>query len=236
MRNKERMLGLKSAIRALCPDIFNRIQDSAANRKSELDLLKELSCCLLSSQVRYETAVAATSVLAKEGFLSLPYYKENYRWYEARIRMHLAKPMQVEGRKLHYRFPNVRANQLAMLMKNLMKNDSGVSDILYSNDSSILARQAIVDIAPGVGLKQASMFLRNVGYSYDIAILDKHVIDFMTLSEMVAAGDIRKLGSQYYGVAEQKLIGFSEELGYPVGCVDWAIWIVMRVAKRERYI
>lgn len=107
-----------------------------------------------------------------------------------------------------------------------------LSNLIDNFHDASQARAWFVAHAPGLGPKQASMFLRNVGMSYDLAILDRHVLDYM------AAIGIYK-GSKYsistlsqYNVSEAALRDHSDSLDCPVGLLDWAIWIVMRIAKQ----
>jgi N-glycosylase/DNA lyase len=76
------------------------------------------------------------------------------------------------------------------------------------------------------------MFLRNIGASYDLAIIDRHVIAYM--GAIGLAPDVRAcIGNlSGYGRHETLLQKHANGLGYPVGLLDWAIWIVMRVAGR----
>ena len=75
------------------------------------------------------------------------------------------------------------------------------------------------------------MFLRNIGKSYDLAILDTHVIRFMDLHGMLPDKD-RHLGSmRTYERVELTFSGYARDLGYPVGYLDWAIWATMRAAR-----
>ncbi len=73
--------------------------------------------------------------------------------------------------------------------------------------------------------------LRNVGLSYDLAILDTHVLNFMEIKELLSnpkrhLGTIRK-----YENAEQILIKYAKEVGFRVGCLDLAIWVTMKAAR-----
>ena len=47
---------------------------------------------------------------------------------------------------------------------------------------------------------------------------------------------IKSFGKKEYLTNEELLIQYASGIGYPVGCVDWAIWIVMRVARKEGYV
>jgi len=95
-------------------------------------------------------------------------------------------------------------------------------------------RRLLVADLPGVGPKQASMFLRNIGMSYDLAILDTHVLGFMSLQDglQVNVTQVRTLPS--YERTERILVHYADTVGFPVGYLDWAIWATMKAARELR--
>jgi N-glycosylase/DNA lyase len=83
----------------------------------------------------------------------------------------------------------------------------------------------------GLGPKQASMFLRNVGYYGDFAVLDKHVIDYMKIM-----GLTYDLGNNFssmtsYQLIENKLKSYAETYNISLLHLDLAIWTTMRSLK-----
>ena len=56
---------------------------------------------------------------------------------------------------------------------------------LGSFPSELRARDAVVETFPGLGLKQTSMLLRDIGYSKSLAIIESHIIWY--LNEVHAA-------------------------------------------------
>ncbi|GLS17013.1 hypothetical protein GCM10007874_00280 [Labrys miyagiensis] len=94
-------------------------------------------------------------------------------------------------------------------------------------------RDWLVEMAPGFGPKQASMFLRNTGVSYDLAILDRHVLDYMRLIGLRTAQSKPLTTMKRYRCDELSMCDHARALGFPVGILDWAIWIVMRVANKQ---
>jgi N-glycosylase/DNA lyase len=85
---------------------------------------------------------------------------------------------------------------------------------------------------PGIGPKQASLFLRNVGYAENLAILDVHVLRFMRYIGLLRAPEISVTTLRRYEVAEERLLAYSLGLGWPMATLDVAIWVVMRAAGR----
>ena len=223
---------LEFAVKALCPDIAKSAEKASSRKQSEKALWKEILICVLSSQVRNEVAqVAANAIVESTQLWTLKTEK-----IEREIREILVKPLNVNGNFVRYRFPNVKAAQIANAINRINYLDISIRDIVYSNDSANDIRSILVDKIPGLGYKQSSMFLRNIGRAYDLAILDTHIIDYMNLLKIEKEMDRAVLTKRKYLITEQKLKSYADNLGYAVGYVDWAIWIVMRTAKQERYV
>src|SRR5688572_3055591 len=105
-------MALKEAVMAICPEIHSRLLTRVLPDQSELSLWRELSCCLLSSQVPYPVAVAAAGALERAGlFLGAGVSLEEYR---GRVEAQLRTPLMVGQSTRRYRFPNARAHQFAL--------------------------------------------------------------------------------------------------------------------------
>ena len=222
---------LRTIVGSLCPAIWKNINQSSHDWSSEECLLEELFCCVLSSQVRFELAQAVTQNIKDNGLLS-PAVTQSY---EKRLLAVLKSPVLVSGRRIRYRFPNVKARQLCCAMKNIYDNENSLAQIIaHKSDSSDL-RDTLITLVPGLGMKQASMFLRNVSSSFDLAVIDAHVLKYMTTSNLIEASP-SSISKNWYLTQEELLKRYASHFGYPVGCVDYAIWIVMRVAKRNGYL
>ncbi len=223
---------LERAVLAICPDVWATInRKKNDSRASESLLWEEMVCCILSSQVSYELARAATTALKRAGCLSL----KDQPNYLSRVRSILKKPLLVDGKYILYRFPNVRAYQIASARKELFKEKRGLSNLVYGPDSAEAIRSSLVSRVPGIGMKQASMFLRNIGRCHDLAVVDTHVVRYMTALNIGESKERSASRKSDYLSAELHLRHYATRFGYPVGCLDWAIWIVMRVALRQGY-
>jgi N-glycosylase/DNA lyase len=84
-----------------------------------------------------------------------------------------------------------------------------------------LAREALANEIYGIGMKEASHFLRNVGY-FDLAIVDKHVMRFSINSGLVRP--FKTLTRSRYLEIERKLKELAHQLGMSVGILDLFIW------------
>ncbi|MEW8356128.1 MAG: hypothetical protein AB2665_20160 [Candidatus Thiodiazotropha sp.] len=224
---------LENAVKALCPDIDNSANESPQRKWTERALWKEMLTCVLSSQVRNEVAQVAANEILKNVY---PWSQKTIEQLERELRAILIKPLQVKRNSIRYRFPNAKAAQIANAISRTSHSGIYISSVVYSNNSANDIRSTLVDLVPGLGYKQASMFLRNIGRAYDLAILDRHIFDYMNLLDIEQEVDKKALTKSKYLSTEKKLKKYAGYLGYTVGCVDWAIWIVMRTAKQEGYV
>ena len=97
-------------------------------------------------------------------------------------------------------------------------------------------REILVSKVCGFGPKQASLFLRRIGYCSELAVLDVHVLDYLELAKgfSIKASTLGRLS--VYERVEDEFRGIATQFGHAIGCVDLAMWVTMRVAKQEAYI
>ncbi|WP_419600764.1 hypothetical protein, partial [Thiolapillus sp.] len=105
--------------------------------------------------------------------------------------------------------------------------------MMISCGSAKEARELLVKNVWGFGPKQASLFLRRVGYCAELAALDTHILDYLRLARGIdpKPSALSRLAS--YERVEKEFQRVASDFGHPVGCVDLAMWVTMRVAKRE---
>ncbi|MEM4662834.1 MAG: N-glycosylase/DNA lyase [Candidatus Diapherotrites archaeon] len=93
-----------------------------------------------------------------------------------------------------------------------------------------IAREWLVNNVRGLGMKEASHFLRNIGFFDNIAIIDRHI-----LKNMLEYGIISKvpktITKKNYLELENKLKEFSASVGIPLSHLDLLLW-----AKETGYV
>jgi N-glycosylase/DNA lyase len=221
---------LRNSVRVLCPLIEDRIRARSTNYWREYDLRKELIGCILGSQVRHEMAVAATANLEQAGLLDDDWWSgDRGDGFESNVFLVLSGRRHNLHCRSHYRFPKARASQLAQARCILAKGS--LTARLENDQDPKRTRQCLIEDIPGLGPKQASMFLRNIGKSYDLAILDTHVLRFMDMQDILPIEKARIGTVAGYERAERILVDYADTLGYPAGYLDWAIWATMKAAR-----
>ena len=205
---------------------------------SEERLFYEVAVCVFSSQMLFETAVATADRIHEEGLFDWDSIS-NTSTYERKLLAVLCEPVSVyisgKTRKVRPRFKNRWASLLANTSEKIYLRNTSLRDMLLTSHSSHLAREKLVECVWGFGPKQASLFLRRIGYCSDLAILDTHILDYLRLARGINPKPSALSRLPSYERIEIEFKDIASEFGYPVGCVDLAIWITMRVAKREKF-
>lgn len=219
---------IRHAVGVVGAEIDRQLSTEGPQPWTESKLWTELACCVLSSQVPYETAQAASVRLEASGLLLDRCVTPCD--LEVALAELLRCPLEIGGTSRRYRFPDSRARQLTATVIEVRREANGLADLLKGFGDIEIARGWFVTHAKGLGPKQASMFLRNVGASYDLAVLDRHLINYMILMGLTANSKPMR-GMADYLRDEIVLRDHAAGFGLPVGLLDWAVWIVMRVAN-----
>lgn len=177
------------------------VEFKTLQKESSEKWFEELIFCLLTANYSAKGAMICISALDERNALQEGNLEE------------------VKACLLHkHRFPVKRAEFIikAREQKPILKQ------IILNQTSSSAAREWLVENILGLGMKEASHFLRNVGY-LDLAIIDKHI-----LTHMIEQGIIeerpktvtRKKYLEYEGFLSQ----VAKILGMPLGEMDLYLW------------
>ena len=75
----------------------------------------------------------------------------------------------------------------------------------------------------GLGYKEASHFLRNIGLGLDLAILDRHILKNLELAGVIEMMPTYMSRKKYLEI-EGKMRAYAEEIGIPMGHLDLLLW------------
>ena len=215
---------IEGAVIALCPDVEAIQCNRSPACLNERQHWAELICCLLSSQVPYESAVTATKIIKERKLLPCDNI-ECYKQYEENLSDLLKQPI-FDGRR--YRFPALRAKQISNTGEEFAEKVTTIKRLLNELADIHDTRKAIIEMVHGFGPKQTSMYLRNIGFTNKLAILDRHVVRFMHMVGL-AERDVVPQTLSKYETLESHFTVYSRDLGFSPACVDYATWVVMRV-------
>lgn len=121
----------------------------------------ELCFCILTANSQAKKAIAIQTELGASGFLN-------------KTQSEIAQTL----RRHAHRFHNNKAKYIVEARK--FKN---IKDLLTGLTSQE-AREFLVKNIKGLGFKEASHFLRNVGYT-DVAIVDRHILRFLAKYNLI---------------------------------------------------
>jgi len=137
--------------------IDKRIQEFKGHNKKSIDeIFKELCFCILTANFNAEKCIEIQKGI---GHCFLVDDQDE-----------LSKKLKEYG----HRFPNKRAQYISESLKCKDK----LKKIIQSNDKKFI-RDWIVKNIKGIGYKESSHFLRNIGFD-DYAIIDFHIIDILS--------------------------------------------------------
>jgi N-glycosylase/DNA lyase len=230
---------LEYAVGEVCKEIKRR--KNIVNWKDILEeqLWHELVSCILGSQVRHEHSQCIIKYLISEDLLSIKYLISNGEHFERDIQSALEKPIPFSFTKkgnIKYRYPRTKANYIRRTGESIYSTNSSIRRILTPCIDERIARTRIMSVAVGIGPKQASLFLRNIGYAKNLAILDTHILKYMTVIGLVpkvlkTVSYLPKYES-IEGILNNYATKFKESLAF----LDTAIWIVMRSCWKEAIV
>jgi N-glycosylase/DNA lyase len=178
---------------------FQRIWESA----SEEELFRELVFCLLTPQSKAKTCWKAVQRLTRKGMIAK------------------GEPGQVQEELAGVRFSNRKAEYICLARKTFCERSMRAT--LAGFAGPVAAREWLVENIKGLGYKEASHFLRNIGLGEGLAILDRHI-----LKNLVLLGVIEEVPNsptkRIYLEIEKKMTAFSREAGIPMGHLDLLLW------------
>lgn len=201
------------------------------NEMSEHELWQELCLCILSSNVPYELAQSAFFHLMDIGYLRLEWItrtSNSQKLIAEELSRPIYLPKKLDGSCRRYRFPNARSKNIYQAAKTVFSDEGWLSKLLGNSSSERAARDSLVVHIAGIGLKEASHFLRNIRYSKQLAIIDSHVISFLKKIEVIPERNVKTMTPKIYLDLESRLQEICEEYGLNLSIFDMAIWRYMR--------
>lgn len=204
---------------------------------NESYLWHELVACILGSKVPFEHAQTAVTQLQNRGLLNVDKCLQNSPQFEVEIAEALSAPMGcqgIAGSAFRYRYPRLRANHIRRTAELVYHKHGSIKAILEAGENDPReTRLRIMSASVGLGPKQSSLFLRNIGYTDDLAILDTHVLRYMFLMGILQIKTHVLSSLSRYQEAEERLCAYTKRLGVNLAYLDTAVWVTMRVFQRK---
>jgi len=208
------------------------------NQLSEQKLWEELVSCILGSRINFEIAFFYTDQLSKNGLIDIKKILKDPIWTEESIRSLLNSSLfesKISRKMVKYPFYLSRSEYIVRTALSIYQyNETSLKSILNNCDNEFEARDAIHQLAIGIGYKQASLFLRNIGFSMNLAILDTHVIKYMILMDLLTDFSKKDISNKKKYVQMENILNeYALSSNKNVSKLDIAIWVVMRLLEKE---
>jgi len=163
------------------------------------EIFKELCFCILTANFSAERGMKIQEEIG-DGFLTLP-----------------EEELAGRLRTLGHRYPEARARYITLARR----YSKSLKGIISSMGSGSEAREWLVRNIKGLGYKEASHFLRNIGYR-DLAIVDFHILDFLSGHGLVERP--RTMTKRKYLEIESVLREVAERSGVTLAELDLYLW------------
>lgn len=178
---------------------FKQIWDKATDE----ELFRELVFCLLTPQSKAKTCWKAVQRLNRKCMITE------------------GEPCQIQEELFGVRFNRRKAEYICSARRTF--SSRSLRTTFSEFNSPFEAREWLVENVLGLGYKEASHFLRNIGLGENLAILDRHI-----LKNLVLLGVIRDVPStlsrKTYLEIERKMTEFSKEAGIQMDKLDLLLW------------
>lgn len=168
-------------------------------KKDSTEIFKELCFCLLTANFSAAGGIKIQKEINNEFF----------KLSEEELAKRLSE--------LGHRFPNARAK----FIFEARKYKDNLKEILDSFESESEARGWLVKNINGFGMKEASHFLRNIGYK-NLAIIDFHIMDILEAYGLVEKP--KTLSPKNYLEIENTLRQISSKTDTNLGELDLYLW------------
>lgn len=173
---------------------------SSFKSKSNKEWFSELCFCILTANSKAKTALAIQSELGYKGFSKVPQSK-------------LAETIK----RNKHRFHNNKSKYIVKAREHL-----DIKDKIAKHKTSQEARGWLAENIKGLGYKESSHFLRNVGFT-DLAILDRHIINLM-LEHNLLKEKSKSLNKKNYMAIEQDFNFLANKLKMSSAKLDLYMW------------
>lgn len=193
------MDSLLSSYREKQNEIEKRLKEFKTIRSDE-EIFPELIFCILTPQSRAKLGDAAVKSLFNSKAI-------------------FGKQRDIKKHLKGVRFPNQKTRHIIEARKLFL--NGGIKNKLSGDIFEI--REWLVENIYGLGYKEASHFLRNIGLGEELAILDRHV-----LKNLVKYGIVKEipksLTRKRYLEIEEKMKEFAQDIGIPHAHLDLLFW------------
>ena len=174
---------------------------SDLGEKNDNEIFKELCFCLMTANFSAEGGIKIQNSVG-DGFLFL-------------TQEELGEKLS----QLGHRFPNARAQFIFQARK----YKDNIKQILQKIPSDSEKRKFLAENIKGLGFKESSHFLRNIGFK-NVAIIDFHIVDLLARNNLIEKPKNKSLTPKKYLEIENLLKILAEKTNTNLGELDLYLW------------
>lgn len=197
-------------------DIYTKIKERIILRTCEFreawekgtdeTLFLELVFCLLTPATRARSAWSALERLNQENLI-----------FHGK-RCEIARELNI------VRFKNKKALSIVHARNQFFGSHRiSLKATLQSIPGARLKREWLVSHVQGFGYKEASHFLRNIGLTQGIAILDRHILRNLQQAGIID-GFLESISRKRYIFIEGEMIELAKKINIPLEHLDFVLW------------
>lgn len=205
------MENLRKIYLSIKPQILKKEKEfkSCLLKNPENKIFAELSFCLLTPQSKAKICWRCVENLLKNNLLETGNYYEILQ--------------TLSGVRFKY-----KKAKFILKAREFFTSKNGSMEIkkfLIQTKNIHHLREWLAKSIKGLGLKEASHFLRNVGLGDNLAILDRHIL--RNLKKYKVIKEIpESLSKKLYYEIEKKMINFSKKIKIPMQHLDMVFWYI----------
>jgi N-glycosylase/DNA lyase len=181
--------------------IRNRVKEfeQILKEKDKEKVFSELCFCLMTANWQAQKAIELQKELAQD--------------FNQANKEILAKKLKEKG----HRFWPQRAEAIVQAREHKNK----IHELVLNEKDEKKIREWIAENIHGLGMKESSHFLRNIGYK-NLAIIDFHIIDLLVTENIIEKP--KTITKKKYLEIESKLEEISRKTNTPQGELDLYLW------------
>ena len=168
-------------------------------KKSNNEIFNELCFCILTANFNAERSINIQNNIGS-GFYDLP-------------EQQLVEKLKALG----HRFPTARGKYIV----GARKHKDSLKQAIQSLENERELRKRLVETVKGIGYKEASHFLRNIGFT-NVAIIDFHIVDVLVKHNLIERP--KTLTPKNYLKIEQVLKQVAERTNLTLAELDLYLW------------
>ena len=201
----EKIIGI---YRSILPEITTRLNEFEHiwKKGNEEEIFTELVFCIMTPQSKARSCWQSVQLLQEKDLL---FNGEAHR---------------IANEINRVRFRNNKSRYIVEA-RSLLQENGGVSlrSRINGFGDVFQARSWLVTNIKGIGYKESSHFLRNIGLGVDLAILDRHILKNLKRFGVID-GIPKALTEKKYLEIEQRMTAFTETMKIPMHHLDLLLW------------